>query len=101
MVTLLVWCLMLIDSFFPRVGELQMTSPPDAVLLAELARGRLLVGRVGKGMTTEQVEKILGRPESGFLMGWNCSRRNHRGGVGVSYYDGKVSSAGVYRFVMK
>jgi hypothetical protein len=61
MTTLLAWLLILTDPLFP-FGGISTLPDPEVGTLAEFAKGRVLCCLVKRGMTEEEVERLLGPP---------------------------------------
>jgi hypothetical protein len=102
MTTLLAWLLMLTDPLFP-FGGISTLPDPDVGRLAEFAKGRVLFYLIRRGMTEEEVERLLGPPEFFGPLPTNdpghwCS---YRAGVNVSFGRGRVTSLGVSRVVVE
>jgi hypothetical protein len=72
MTTLLLLCLALLDCVVPSGPGMSCSPQADLPALAGFVKGRLLLCCVREGMTTEQVERILGRPDGSFLV-WASS----------------------------
>jgi hypothetical protein len=91
MTTLLLLCLALLDCVVPSGPGMSCSPQADLPTLAGFIKGRLLLCCVRKGMTPEQVERILGRPGSSFLVGGPMGFTYLDHGVSVYFEDGKVT----------
>jgi outer membrane protein assembly factor BamE (lipoprotein component of BamABCDE complex) len=72
MVVFLTLCLAALEACLPCSGTMS-GGTRDVGTLANLVKERALLCLVHKGMTDDQVERILGRPDSGILRfgaGW-------------------------------
>jgi hypothetical protein len=69
--------------------------PHKIEAIRQLARIRLLVCGVRRGMTREEVQAVLGPCTHGVYLGTNNLREVYPSGVSISYY-GKAAKVGPY-----
>jgi hypothetical protein len=87
------------ESVLPCNGTIQLSNPDEAAL-ARLLQGRLLCCCVRKGMTREQVVRLFGRADSGFMFGFGAVYWSYRSlGVNV-WFQGDVDGCTVPRLMI-
>jgi hypothetical protein len=105
MVTLLLFfCLTILEACLPCSGTMY-GGTRDVGTLAKMVKGRALLLCVNKGMTEDQVERLLGRPEwkddssNGDEAGlvWVRSHWLYSTGLCINFMDEKVSSFSYFR----
>ena len=99
MVVFLTLCLAVLEACLPCSGTMS-GGTRDVGTLAKMVKGRALLLCVKKGMTEEQVEGFLGKPDREILSGggispgleWLRSLWYFRSGLLIRFEDEKVSS---------
>lgn len=81
MATLLLYCLLFLDVLLPKSNITICVGQHDLAKLGKLAKGRAMLLVLKEGMTEQQVQHLLGRPDVIWVSGWVS-------GVATASYSG-------------